>query len=210
MIFIGFPAPDAPPTLWISFYPKVGVYCHRERYPVYHVGQRYNRNLAVNLIPVVENMSTRAILALNSAGVPFEVITYAHRKKGAAFAAQAMGFPLEKTVKTLIANLGGPRYAVALLPGNIQLDLKKLAGIFGVKHASMADTVTAERLSGYLVSGISPFGLKQPLESVMDSAIMPHQTVAINGGKRGLMLKMAPGDIRAALGCRVADIGRQA
>ena len=153
-------------------------------------------------------MSTRAVQVLNKTRVPFEVITYVHEKKGAVFAAQAMGFPLEKTVKTLIADLGGGRYAVALLPGDTQLDLKKLAGIFGVKHASMADTSTAERLTGYLVSGISPFGLKQPLESVMDNAIMQHRTVAVNGGKRGLMLKMAPGDIRAALGCRVAELGK--
>lgn len=153
-------------------------------------------------------MSTRAIQILADTNVPFEVIPYDHREKGAAFAAQAIGFPLEKTVKTLIAGLGGKHYVAALLPGNLQLDLKKLARFFRTKQASMADAIVAERLSGYSVGGISPFGLRQPLMSVMDSSIMKYQAVLINGGQRGVMLKMAPVDILRALNCRTAKIGR--
>ena len=154
-------------------------------------------------------MPTRAIQALKRAQLPFEVISYTHKVKGAAYAAQAIGFPLEKTVKTLIADLGEQRFVAALLPGNAQLDLKKLARFFRTKHASMANTTMAERLTGYRVGGISPFGLKQPLESIIDSPIMNYPTVVINGGRRGVMLKMAPGDILAALMCHVAEIGRQ-
>jgi Cys-tRNA(Pro)/Cys-tRNA(Cys) deacylase len=153
-------------------------------------------------------MSTRAIQILANAKVPFEVITYTHKEKGASFAAQAIGFPLEKTVKTLIAGLGGKQFVVALLPGNLQLDLKKLARFFHTKQASMADTLVAERLSGYFVGGISPFGLRQPLASVMDSSILKHQTVLINGGQRGVMLKMAPVDVLRTLNCRTAAIGK--
>ena len=152
-------------------------------------------------------MSTRAIQTLKKAQLPFEVINYIHKEKGAAFASQAIGFPLEKTVKTLIADLGGRRYAAALLPGNLQLDLKKLARVFHTKSATMTDMATAERLSGYFVGGISPFGLKQPHEFVMDPSIMSYQEVVINGGQRGVMLKMAPGDILTVLKCRVAEIG---
>ncbi len=162
----------------------------------------------VQMTPERQTMSTRAIQTLKKAQLPFEVITYTHKEKGAAFAAQAMGFPLERTVKTLIADLGGRRYMAALLPGNTQLDLKKLARVFHTKHASMADAPTAERLTGYLVGGISPFGLKQPLESVIDSPIMNYETVVINGGRRGVMLKIAPSDILLALKCAVAEIGR--
>ena len=145
---------------------------------------------------------------MKQARIPFEVTTYTHKEKGAAFAAQAIGFPLEKTVKTLIADLGERRYVAALLPGSTQLDLKKLARAFHVKHASMAEVFMAERLTGYLVGGISPFGLKQSLDCVMDSSIIQHRTVLINGGRRGMMLKMAPRDILAVLRCRTADIGR--
>ena len=72
----------------------------------------------------------------------------------------------------------------------------------------MADIATAERLSGYFVGGISPFGLKQPLEFVMDSSIMNCQEIVINGGQRGVMLKMTPGDILRVLKCRTAEIGK--
>ena len=154
-------------------------------------------------------MPTRAIQILKKAQVPFEVIPYTHKEKGAVFAAQAIGFPLEKTVKTLIVDLGGQRYVAALLPGNTQLDLKKLARVFHTKHAAMASTIIAERLTGYLVGGISPFGLKQPLASVVDSPIMNYETVVINGGRRGMMIKMSPGDILAVLKCTVAEIGKK-
>jgi len=153
-------------------------------------------------------MPTRAIQALKKEQISFEVITYTHKEKGAEFAAQAIGFPLERIVKTLITDLGGQRYVAALLPGNTQLDLKKLARFFDIKHASMASTTLAERLTGYLVGGISPFGLKQPMEFVIDSPIMNYQTVVVNGGRRGVMLKMSPGDILAALKCTLADIGK--
>ena len=96
----------------------------------------------VQMTPERQIMPTRAIQTLIKAQVPFEVTTYTHKEKGAAFAAQAIGFPLEKTVKTLIAELGGRRYVAALLPGNTQLDLKKLARAFHIKHASMLSSNT--------------------------------------------------------------------
>jgi Cys-tRNA(Pro)/Cys-tRNA(Cys) deacylase len=154
-------------------------------------------------------MSTRAIQVLKKAQVPFEIITYPHKEKGAAAASQAIGFPLEKTVKTLITDIGDGRYAAALLPGSKQLHLKKLARVFQSKHAAMADIARAERLSGYSIGGISPFGLRQPLASVMDRSIMDHESIVINGGQRGVMLKMRPSDILSVLACTVAEIARE-
>jgi Cys-tRNA(Pro)/Cys-tRNA(Cys) deacylase len=72
----------------------------------------------------------------------------------------------------------------------------------------MADTATAERLTGYLVGGISPFGTKQELPAVMEKQIREYAQVLINAGQRGLMLKMAPEDIVKALGCRLESIAR--
>lgn len=153
-------------------------------------------------------MSTRAIAVLKKAKIPFEVILYDHKEKGAVFAAQATGIPIEKTIKTLIADLGSKHYVATMLPGNKRLDLKKLAQQFRVKQAAMTDTVTAERLSGYKVGGISPFGLKAQLSSVLDRATIGYEQVIINAGKRGLMLKMAPKDIQTVLNCSLADISR--
>jgi len=153
-------------------------------------------------------MSTRAIVLLKKAKVPFEVLSYQHDQKGAAFAAQAIGYPLEQTIKTLIAGLGQRKFVAALVPGDKQLDLKKLARAFHVKTAGMAAVSTAQRLSGYKVGGINPFGMQQHLESVLEKSIMNYPAITINAGKRGLMLKMAPHDVINVLGCRVAAITR--
>ncbi len=153
-------------------------------------------------------MSTRAIQHLKWKDVSFELVKYEHEEKGAAFAARATGFPLDRTVKTLVVDLGGRNYCLALLPGDRQLDLKQLAHVFAVKRAAMADTAMAERLTGYLVGGISPFGTKQALPAIMEKRIREYAEVLINAGQRGVMLKMAPEDIVAALGCRVESISK--
>ncbi len=151
-------------------------------------------------------MSTRAIKALMQRRIPFEIVTYEHLEKGAAFAAQAIGFELSNTVKTLVVELPGQKPVLALLPGDRQLAVKKLAKVCGVKKAQMADVVTAERITGYKVGGVSPFGIVPELPVVMEVAILERQQVAINGGQRGTMLIMAPSDIAAVTQAKVASI----
>ena len=153
-------------------------------------------------------MSTRAIQFLKQTGISFDVIQYEHEEKGAEFAASKTGFPLEKTVKTLVADMGNQRYVLALMPGNKKLDFKKLAALQKAKRAAMADQHTAERLTGYHVGGISPFGIRRRLDAIMDRGIMQHDTVIINGGLRGTMLEMNPMDIAKLLNCPVTDLAR--
>jgi Cys-tRNA(Pro)/Cys-tRNA(Cys) deacylase len=144
-------------------------------------------------------MSTRAIKFLNKKDIPFEVIKYLHEEKGAKFAAQAIGFPVERTIKTLVVDLGHKGYVMVLMPGDKSIDLKKLAAALSVKRAAMADTSTAERLTGYLVGGISPFGTKKDLPVVMEECLLKFDRVAINAGQRGVMLVMDPKDISQAV-----------
>jgi Cys-tRNA(Pro)/Cys-tRNA(Cys) deacylase len=141
---------------------------------------------------------TRAIRFLREQGVSFEVAEYNDLEKGALFAAEAIGMPVEKTIKTLVVELSKKSYLVALMPGNKTISLKKLARIRGTKRAAMANANTAERLSGYPVGGISPFGMKQRLPVTMDVGLLRFDKVAINGGKRGVMLIMRPSDILKA------------
>lgn len=122
------------------------------------------------------------------------------------FAAQAMGFPLERTIKTLVVDLGRKCYIIVLMPGDENLDLKSLARAYSVPRAAMADTSTAERLTGYLVGGISPFGTKQKLPVVMEAGLLEFDKVAINGGKKGIMLTMDPKDILLAVNGDVLGI----
>jgi Cys-tRNA(Pro)/Cys-tRNA(Cys) deacylase len=154
-------------------------------------------------------MSTRAIKFLEEKNIPFEVVRYRHAEKGAEFAARATGFALEKTVKTLVVDLGGKKCLLALLPGDKQLDLKGIARICSVKKAVMAATETAERLTGYQVGGISPFGVKQSLPVVIEESILQFDRVLINAGQRGMMLLLRPGDIMEALEGKVSKIARE-
>jgi Cys-tRNA(Pro)/Cys-tRNA(Cys) deacylase len=138
---------------------------------------------------------TRAVQFLKKRGVVFETLEYGHLEKGALFASEAIGMPLEQTVKTLVVQVDKKGYVALLMPGTKKVALKKLAKSYGEKRAAMVDSVTAERLTGYVVGGISPFAMKQGLPVVIDRGLLGFDRVAINGGKRGLMLIMSPGDI---------------
>lgn len=151
-------------------------------------------------------MSTRAMAWLKQRKIPHAVVSYDHAEKGAAFAAQAVGFPLAQTVKTLVVDLGGGSFGLALMPGDRELSLKKAARAFGVKKTAMAAADVAERLTGYHVGGISPFGLRQRLPVVMEESLLTYDVVMINAGRRGIMLKMAPGDIVAVLWCQTMSL----
>jgi Cys-tRNA(Pro)/Cys-tRNA(Cys) deacylase len=151
-------------------------------------------------------MSTRAIQYLKQQKIPFEVIRYEHGEKGARYAASATGYPLEATVKTLVVDLGARHYSLVLMPGDKQLSVKLLAKACGVKRAAMVDIPTAERITGYLVGGISPFGIKKKIPVVMEAGILEFDKILINAGQRGAMLMIDPADIRKALACRVAKV----
>ena len=153
-------------------------------------------------------MSTRAISYLKRKKVPFEVLEYEHGEKGAEFAARATGFPLAQTVKTLVVESARKSYCLVLMPGDRRLDFKQLAQALNVKRTAMVDTATAERLTGYRVGGISPFGIKQRLPVIMETDIQRHAEVLINAGRRGMMLKMSPRDVMGALNCRLESLAR--
>ncbi len=152
-------------------------------------------------------MSTRGVKFLQQKKIDFELIRYDHQVKGAEFAAKSINFPLAQTIKTLVIDLGNKKFCLALLPGDKQLNLKQIAKTFGSKRAAMVDTDTAERVTGYLVGGISPFGTRQKLDSVIDSSLVDFETVVINAGQRGSLVRLSPDDIQASLNCRVAAIG---
>jgi Cys-tRNA(Pro)/Cys-tRNA(Cys) deacylase len=131
---------------------------------------------------------------------------YGHLEKGALFASEAIGMPLEKTVKTLVVEIEKKGYLTLLMPGTKKIGLKKLAKSYGEKRAAMVDSDTAERLTGYVVGGISPFAMKQRLPVVIDMGLLRFDQVAINGGRRGLMLVMSPRDILKVTDAELAEL----
>ena len=155
---------------------------------------------------------TPATVALTRAGIAFTSHAYEHDPAATSFgmeAAEALGLDAETVFKTLLADVDG-ELVVGVVPVTGQLDLKSLAAAVGGKKATMAEPATAERVTGYVVGGISPIGQKRRLRTVIDASATAHPVVYVSGGRRGLDLGLAPDDLVAATGATVASIGRAA
>ncbi|MFB7631600.1 Cys-tRNA(Pro) deacylase [Streptomyces sp. NPDC056149] len=154
---------------------------------------------------------TPATVALTAAGVPFTVHAYAHDPAAASYgeeAAQALGVAPDQVFKTLLADVDGA-LTVAVVPVSGSLDLKALATAVGGKRAAMADPAAAERSTGYVVGGISPLGQRKRLPTVVDASAEGRPTVCVSAGRRGLEVELAPADLVALTGARVAPIARE-
>ncbi|RLV48980.1 Cys-tRNA(Pro) deacylase [Nocardioides mangrovicus] len=161
-------------------------------------------------------MQTPATLALTRAGVDFTVHTFdaddpggggSYGEQAAAALGHDLGVDPERVFKTLLVEVDG-RLAVGVVPVSGQLDLKALAAALGGKRASMADPKLAERTTGYVVGGISPFGQRKPLPTVLDSAASGFDTILVSAGRRGADVEVAPEDLVRVLEARVSAIGR--
>lgn len=155
---------------------------------------------------------TPATVALARAGVAYTSHAYEHDPAASSYgleAAQALGLPPQTVFKTLLAEVDG-ELVVGIVPVTGQLDLKALAAAVGGKKATMADPAVAERVTGYVVGGISPIGQKRALRTVLDSSADDHETVYVSGGRRGLDLGLSPADlvrVTAATRARIARAG---
>ncbi|MEY2521678.1 MAG: Cys-tRNA(Pro)/Cys-tRNA(Cys) deacylase [Ilumatobacteraceae bacterium] len=153
---------------------------------------------------------TPAIVALSAAGVQFQLHEFesdpAERNYGQA-AALALGVELDRVFKTLIATVDDRDHVVAIVPVSGQLSLKELAAAVRGKRAEMCLPETAERLTGYVIGGISPFGQKRSLPVVIDETCVLFDSIFVSGGRRGLDIEIAADDLIAVLGATVAQIG---
>jgi Cys-tRNA(Pro)/Cys-tRNA(Cys) deacylase len=153
---------------------------------------------------------TPATVALTRAGVAFTTHTYEHDPAATSYgleAAEVLGLDPDRVFKTLFADVDG-RLVVGIVPVSRQLDLKALAAAAGGKRATMADAAAAERATGYVVGGISPLGQKRAHPTVLDESALGFETVYVSGGRRGLDLGLAPGDLVRLTEATTAAIGR--
>lgn len=154
--------------------------------------------------------STRALDTLLAAGASFEVHAYATTVDvvgatyGEAVAAE-LGFPPQRVFKTLIAVVDDAP-VVAIVPVATRLSEKLLAAAVGGKRSALAEPSEAERLTGYVTGGISPFGQRREMPAVVDSSAFEHPTILVNGGRRGIQVEVSPRTLIDLIGAATADL----
>jgi Cys-tRNA(Pro)/Cys-tRNA(Cys) deacylase len=146
-------------------------------------------------------VATPALAALIDAGVPHEVVKFAHDPRersfgGAAVAALTSSGSIspEQIYKTLVIAVPDG-LAVAILPALARLSLKAAAAALGVGKATMADRRIAERATGYVLGAVSPFGQRSRLPTVIDSGAIAFDRVYCSAGRRGWDVAIAPADL---------------
>ena len=152
--------------------------------------------------------STRATRQLEQARVAFTLHAYDYdpgADRVGLQAAEALGESPARVLKTLMTRVDG-KPACVILPSDREVSMKKLAVALGGKSAEMMPPADAERMTGYKVGGISPFGQMKRVPVAIESAALAHALVYLNGGQRGLQVRMVPQDIVQLLGATVAAV----
>lgn len=143
---------------------------------------------------------TTAIRALREAKIPFEAKLYSYIDHGGtAHSAKELGVPEHVIVKTIVMETEEKKPLVVLMHGDCEISAKQLARHIGVKSVSPCSPDTATRHTGYMVGGTSPFGLRKPLPIYAEATLFELPELFINGGRRGLLVKLAPADLDAVL-----------
>jgi Cys-tRNA(Pro) deacylase len=139
---------------------------------------------------------TPAIRVLRRAKVTFSEHLYAYEEKGGtATSARELGLDEHAVVKTLIMEDEGKQPLIVLMHGDCQVSTKDLARVMGVKMVAPCSPDVANRHSGYLVGGTSPFGTRKEMPVYLEESILQLPKIYLNGGKRGFLVGIAPADV---------------
>ena len=152
--------------------------------------------------------STPATKALAGAGIPFTLHSYDYdpgAERVGLQAAEALGEAPHRVLKTLMALVDG-KPVCAIIPSDRELAMKRLAAAFGGKSAQMMKPAEAERLTGYRIGGISPFGQRRKVPAAIEQSALEEPLVYVNGGQRGLQIRLDPRDAMAAAEASAAPL----
>lgn len=144
----------------------------------------------------LKNTATPAVRVLRAGGVDFALHAYRYEHHGGtARASEELGIDEHQVIKTLVMTGGRRRCFMVLMHGDRQVSTKDMARTLNVKAVAPCDPAVALRLTGYRVGGISPLGTRTPLPVYMESSILKLDRIYINGGRRGLLVELAPADL---------------
>jgi len=152
--------------------------------------------------------TTPGTLLLTKLGVDFDLHPYAYDPDAPRVglqAAEALSIDPSQTFKTLMAEVDGKPVCV-VVPSDCEVSMKKMAAAFHGKSGHMMKVPDAERLTGYKVGGISPFGQRKATPTAIDETAQLFDRVYINAGQRGLLLSLSPDDAAKVLNAPFADL----
>ena len=155
---------------------------------------------------------TPAVAQAKKAKIPFTLHEYDHDPTVRAFgmeAAERLGVDPEQLFKTLVVDTCGSNLAVAVVPVAVQLNLKALAKVLGVKKTAMADKQLVEKTTGFLTGGVSPLGQKKHLKTIIDISAQNFDQIYVSAGRRGLQMALSPLDLAATIRAEFGGISRQ-
>lgn len=154
---------------------------------------------------------TPAIKSLEKAKLKFNIHQYHHDPAAESYgleAAEKMGVEPARVFKTLVVQLDSKDFAVAVLPVRDMLSMKLIAKAAGAKKAAMANKVDVERITGYVLGGVSPLGQKKRLRTFIDSSAEAHPSIYVSAGKRGLEIELSAADLLLAASAKLAPLAQ--
>ncbi|UCH46922.1 MAG: Cys-tRNA(Pro) deacylase [Betaproteobacteria bacterium] len=151
---------------------------------------------------------TAAVRVLRASKVDFTDHLYTYEERGGTeVSARELGVDEHAVVKTLIFEDDAKRPLIVLIHGDLKVSTKELARTVGAKTVSPCSPETAHRHTGYMVGGTSPFGTRKAMPVYMEKTVLDLERIYINGGKRGYLVGMKPGDVQRIVEPVLVQVG---
>jgi len=154
---------------------------------------------------------TPGIRLVKKKKITHKVHQYKHDSANTAYGLEAvekMQVDETRVFKTLVVRLDNEALAVGVIPVSSMLSMKHIAKTFSAKKAVMADKSDVERVTGYVLGGVSPLGQKKCLKTVIDVSANNHQTIFVSAGRRGLDIELTPDDLKEACAAVFSEISQ--
>jgi Cys-tRNA(Pro) deacylase len=154
---------------------------------------------------------TTAVRALRAFHIDFVPHFYVYLEHGGTrIAAQSLGVDEHAVVKTIVMQTETHAPMLVLMHGDREVSTKQLARLLSVKKVEPCDQVIVQRLTGYQVGGVSPFGTRTFLPTYVEAGILQLPRIYLNGGKRGFLVEIAPQVLQSALKATIVSVAIEA
>ncbi|HEV2272733.1 MAG TPA: aminoacyl-tRNA deacylase [Acidobacteriaceae bacterium] len=155
---------------------------------------------------------TNAARILDGLGISYSLREYEVDPEdlSAGNVARKIGLPPEQVFKTLLTTTGPGEFAFAVVPGNAELDFKKLARAAGVRKAEMVSLKDVQPLTGYVRGAVTVFGASKSFPAFADETIELFDLISVSAGQRGVQILLTPGDYLRASGATLAGLSKEA